>query len=279
VQVFTTAEGVIRRDHRGSVLLKGVADLDEVLAGGQWDRLADLPADGQAELQQAVFTVPVRPATIVAVGLNYRSHADEVSQPVPDAPMFGAMDGQPVSACDEVVTLPAQAPGCVDYEGEIAVVMARRAYRVPAKQAWSVVAGLAAINDVTARDVQMAAVQRGDLAGITASKAFPGFKPFGPGIMTVSGSASDTELITRVNGEVRQRAALGDLLFGVPTLVEAITATVELQAGDVICTGSPAGVGFVRGAFLRPGDVVEITVGSLPPLRTTFGAEQSPRRD
>jgi 2-keto-4-pentenoate hydratase/2-oxohepta-3-ene-1,7-dioic acid hydratase in catechol pathway len=82
---------------------------------------------------------------------------------------------------------------------------------------------------------------------------------------------ADLTVTTSVNGELRQQATLGDLIFDVPTLIEAITANIELQPGDVISTGTPAGVGFVSGRFLVPGDVVEITLGDLPPLHNVFG--------
>jgi 2-keto-4-pentenoate hydratase/2-oxohepta-3-ene-1,7-dioic acid hydratase in catechol pathway len=158
----------------------------------------------------------------------------------------------------------------VDYEGEIGVVISRSAYQVPAADAWSYVAGLTPVNDVSARDVQMAAAAQGDMVRALSSKSFPGFKPLGPGIL-IGAQYADLKVTTSVNGELRQQATLGDLIFDVPTLIEAITASIELRPGDVISTGTPAGVGFVTGRFLVPGDVVEITLGDLPPLRNEFG--------
>jgi 2-keto-4-pentenoate hydratase/2-oxohepta-3-ene-1,7-dioic acid hydratase in catechol pathway len=146
----------------------------------------------------------------------------------------------------------------VDYEGEVGIVISRPAYQVAAADAWSYVAGLTAVNDVTARDVQRAAAKQGDMAGMLVSKAFPGFKPLGPGILTTAHDHADLQLTTSVNGELRQQASTGDLLFDVPTLIEAVSASIELQPGDVICTGSPAGVGFVSGRFLVPGDLITL---------------------
>jgi 2-keto-4-pentenoate hydratase/2-oxohepta-3-ene-1,7-dioic acid hydratase in catechol pathway len=89
--------------------------------------------------------------------------------------------------------------------------------------------------------------------------------------LTTTQDRADIQLTTSVNGELRQQASTGDLLFDVPTLIEAISASIELLPGDVISTGSPAGVGFVSGRFLVPGDLIEITLGDLPPLRNVFG--------
>jgi 2-keto-4-pentenoate hydratase/2-oxohepta-3-ene-1,7-dioic acid hydratase in catechol pathway len=271
MQVFTTTEGVVRVDDRGTTLLTGLKSLDDVLAAGRWDRLADCSAGQSVDLDARTVKPPVLPTNFVIVGLNYRSHAEEVGQPVPDAPLFLPIGGDAVRASGDIIPAPPSAPDQVDYEGEIGVVIARSAYQVAAADAWSYVAGLTPVNDVSARDVQMAAAAQSDMAGMVASKAFPGFKPLGPGILTGAHDSADLKLTTSVNGELRQQATLGDLIFDVPTLIEAISASIELRPGDVICTGSPAGVGFVSGRFLVPGDVVEITLGDLPPLRNVFG--------
>jgi 2-keto-4-pentenoate hydratase/2-oxohepta-3-ene-1,7-dioic acid hydratase in catechol pathway len=233
--------------------------------------LADYPAGPSANLESLSFRPPVLPATIVLVGLNYRSHADEVAQPVPDAPLFFPIGGNGVVASGDVIPAPPSAPNQVDYEGEIGVVISRPAYQVAAADAWSHVAGLTPVNDVSARDVQMAAAAQGDMVGALSSKSFPGFKPLGPEILTGAHDHADLKVTTSANGELRQQTTLADLIFDVPTLIEAITANIELQPGDLISTGSPAGVGFVNGRFLVPGDVVEITLGDLPPLHNTFG--------
>jgi 2-keto-4-pentenoate hydratase/2-oxohepta-3-ene-1,7-dioic acid hydratase in catechol pathway len=270
MQVFTTTEGVVRVDNRGATLLADLASLDDVLAAGKWDQLAEHPAGPSVTLESLTVRPPVVPANIVLVGLNYRGHAEETGQPVPDAPMFFPIGGDAVAASGDVIPVPPSAPSQVDYEGEIGVVISRSAYQVPAADAWSYVAGLMPVNDVSARDVQMAAAAQGDMVRALSSKSFPGFKPLGPGIL-IGAQYADLKVTTSVNGELRQQATLGDLIFDVPTLIEAVTASIELRPGDVISTGSPAGVGFVSGRFLVPGDVVEITLGDLPPLRNAFG--------
>jgi 2-keto-4-pentenoate hydratase/2-oxohepta-3-ene-1,7-dioic acid hydratase in catechol pathway len=269
MQVFTTTEGVVRVDNRGATLLADLVSLGEVLAAGNWDQLADYRAGPSVNLESLTVKPPVVPATIVLVGLNYRSHADETGQPVPDAPLFFPIGGDAVVASGDVIPAPPSAPNQVDYEGEIGVVISRSAHQVAAADAWSYVAGLTPVNDVSARDVQKAGAAQGDMVRVLSSKRFPGFKPLGPGILTGAHHA-DLKVTTSVNGELRQRATLGDLIFDVPTLIEAVTASIELRPGDIISTGSPAGVGFVSGRFLVPGDVVEITLGDLPPLRNVF---------
>jgi 2-keto-4-pentenoate hydratase/2-oxohepta-3-ene-1,7-dioic acid hydratase in catechol pathway len=271
MQVFTTTEGVVRVDYRGATLLVGLKSLDDVLAAGEWDHLARYPAGPSVNLDALTIRPPVVPANIVLVGLNYRSHADEIGQPVPETPLFLPIGSVGVIASGDVIPSPPSAPNQVDYEGEIGVVISRPAYQVAAADAWSYVAGLTAVNDVTARDVQGAAAKQRDMAGMLVSKVFPGFKPLGPGILTTTQDRADIQLTTSVNGELRQQASTGDLLFDVPTLIEAISASIELRPGDVISTGSPAGVGFVSGRFLVPGDLIEITLGDLPPLRNVFG--------
>jgi 2-keto-4-pentenoate hydratase/2-oxohepta-3-ene-1,7-dioic acid hydratase in catechol pathway len=270
MQVFTTTEGVVRIDDRGATLLADLASLDDVLATGQWDQLADYPAGPSVTLESLSVRAPVLPANIVLVGLNYRSHADETGQPVPDAPMFFPIGGDAVIASGDVIPAPPSAPSQVDYEGEIGVVISRPAHQVAAADAWSYVAGLTPVNDVSARDVQKAGAAQNDMDRVLSSKRFPGFKPLGPGVLTGAQHA-DLTVTTSVNGEVRQQATLGDLIFDVPTLIETITANIELRPGDVISTGTPAGVGFVSGRYLVPGDVIEITLGDLPPLHNAFG--------
>jgi 2-keto-4-pentenoate hydratase/2-oxohepta-3-ene-1,7-dioic acid hydratase in catechol pathway len=272
MQVFTTTEGVVRVDNRGATLLADLKSLDEVLAAGKWDQLANYPAGPSVTLESLTFRPPVLPANIVLVGLNYRSHANETGQPIPDAPLFFPIGGDAVAASGDVIPAPPSAPNQVDYEGEIGVVISRSAHRIAAADAWSYVAGLTPVNDVSARDVQKAAAAQGDMVRALSSKTFPGFKPLGPGILTgAHDHDADLKVTTSVNGELRQQATLGDLIFDVPTLIEAISASIELRPGDVISTGSPAGVGFVSGRCLIPGDVVEITLGDLPPLRNVYG--------
>jgi 2-keto-4-pentenoate hydratase/2-oxohepta-3-ene-1,7-dioic acid hydratase in catechol pathway len=157
----------------------------------------------------------------------------------------------------------------VDYEGEVAIVIGREARDIDPALAWTFIAGVTAANDVSARDVQMAGLANGDY---TTAKTFPSFKPLGPGLIIGDEARGTLSITTTVNGELRQHADTDDLIFAVPEIVATVSKTVALRPGDVILTGSPGGVGFMKAQFLSPGDVVEVTVGSLPPLRNEVAA-------
>jgi 2-keto-4-pentenoate hydratase/2-oxohepta-3-ene-1,7-dioic acid hydratase in catechol pathway len=227
-------------------------------------------------LSDAVLLAPTVPAQIVIVGLNYRSHVEEIGQPVPEAIMFVVSDRVDAAAAgpETPIVLPAEAPEQVDYEGEVAVVIGREARDVDPALAWTFIAGVTAANDVSARDAQMAGLANGDY---TSAKTFPSFKPLGPGLITGEEARATLSVRTTVNGELRQNADTDDLIFAIPEVVATVSKTVVLRPGDVILTGSPGGVGFTNGQFLAPGDVVEVTVGALPPLRNEVAA--SPLND
>ena len=138
----------------------------------------------------------------------------------------------------------------VDYEGELGVIMGRDGS----------IGGLTVVNDVSARDVQQRAMQLRDPA-LGLGKLFPSFKPCGPCVVTPDElplESLDLELSTLVNGELRQRARTSDLIFPIPALLAAASAQAALHPGDLICTGTPGGVGAASGVFLKPGDVVEV---------------------
>jgi 2-keto-4-pentenoate hydratase/2-oxohepta-3-ene-1,7-dioic acid hydratase in catechol pathway len=269
VQLFQTTLGVARRDGDELVILDGKAD---ILEWAMSDNVATAPEKERVALSDAVLLAPTVPAQIVIVGLNYRSHVEEIGQPIPEEILFIA-----VSDCADIakgpedpIVLPAQAPAQVDYEGEIAIVIGREAADVTLESAWTFIAGVTAVNDVSARDVQRAGLASGDYQ---SAKAFTSFKPLGPGLIIGDEARQTLSLTTTVNGEVRQNATTDELIFAIPEIVATVSKTVALQPGDVILSGSPAGVGFMKGQFLSPGDVVEVTVGGLPPLRNKVAAE------
>jgi 2-keto-4-pentenoate hydratase/2-oxohepta-3-ene-1,7-dioic acid hydratase in catechol pathway len=268
VQLFQTTLGAARRDGDELVVLDGAADVVEwAMSGG----LSDAPERGRIALSDAVLLAPTVPAQIVIVGLNYRSHVEEIGYPVPEAIMFVASDRVDAAAAgpETPIVLPAEAPERVDYEGEVAIVIGREARDIDPASAWTFIAGVTAANDVSARDVQMAGVANGDF---TSAKTFPSFKPIGPGLITGDEARGSLSVTTTVNGELRQKANTDELIFAIPEVVATVSKTVTLHPGDVILTGSPGGVGFVKEQFLAPGDVVEVTVGALPPLRNEVAA-------
>ena len=262
MQLFQTTLGAARRDGDELVVLDGTAD---VLAWAMSDGISGAPGKERVALSDAVLLAPTVPAQIVIVGLNYRSHIEEIGYPVPGAIMFAVSDRVDAATGPETpIVLPVEAPERVDYEGEVAIVIGREARDIDPALAWTFIAGVTAANDVTARDLQKAGLPKQDY---TTAKTFPSFKPLGPGLITGDEARGTLSITTTVNGEVRQEADTDELIFAIPEIVATVSKTVALHAGDVILTGSPAGVGLVKAQFLSPGDVVDIIVGALPPLR------------
>jgi 2-keto-4-pentenoate hydratase/2-oxohepta-3-ene-1,7-dioic acid hydratase in catechol pathway len=279
VQLFQTDLGVGRRVGDQLEILVGVSDLHEFvvdggLIGTRIDELADAEFSTTIPLESAVLHVPVRPKRLIQVGLNYHSHLAEVGRPVPDTPMFAVTDtADTLSDPGATVTFPDDDPDQVDHECEVAIVIGAAASALAAADAWSIIAGLTACNDVSARGLQRKGFAEGNFG---AGKMLTGFKPLGPGlILAPDASVGPLEISLTVNGEERQRASTADMVFSIPELIEIITRDHALEPGDVVMTGSPAGVGFFTGKFLHDGDVVDITLADLPPLRTRFALRDS----
>jgi 2-keto-4-pentenoate hydratase/2-oxohepta-3-ene-1,7-dioic acid hydratase in catechol pathway len=212
----------------------------------------------------AVLCPPVAPSKIVCVGLNYHAHIAEsatvvAGTPPPDEPLLFLKPPSAVIASGEVIRRPPRLER-MDPEGELAVVIGRRARRVSADRALEHVAGLTCFNDVSARDYQR---RDGQWA---RAKGFDTFAPLGPWI--AAGLAPDRLAVTcRVNGEVRQRGSTADLIFPVPFLIAHISSIMTLEVGDVIATGTPAGV-----APIEVGDEVEVEVEGVGVLRNRVEA-------
>lgn len=269
MQYFNTTKGCARREGENLVLLEVPADaLQEHLLAGELDALAHAPTSGHLALDDAEFLPPLTPARLIIIGLNYRAHADEVGMATPDQLMFVPAEvGDSLASGGGSIRLPSDYPDQVDYEAEIAVIIGRSAADVAADDAWNHIAGITAANDVTARDLQ--AIKFADL-DFTSAKLLPTFKPLGPGVISTDEARLGLTVSSAVNGEIRQQATDADMLFSIPELVSILSDRLGLQPGDVILTGSPAGVGNAAGTFLRPGDQVEVTIGNLPPLRSTI---------
>jgi len=206
----------------------------------------------------AYWFAPVpRPGKIVCVGLNYRDHAEESKLAVPKTPVIFSKFSSCVIAPGEPVVIPVSSEK-VDYEAELAVVIGRRACRVTAERAYHHVLGYTAFNDVTARDFQFGdgQWQRG--------KSCDTFAPMGQTIVTTDEIPDPHALrITlTLNGVVMQDSNTSQLIFRVPEVIEFITNSITLEPGDVIATGTPAGVGFARKppVFLQPGDRMEVDI-------------------
>lgn len=205
---------------------------------------------------------------IVCVGLNYSDHAAEQGLELPSAPLLFAKTSNTLRADGDDIPLPPHI-GHVDAEAELAVVIERRASRLSADDALEAVAGYTAANDVSARDIQF-----GDKQWFRG-KSFDGFCPIGPRIVptTELGDAADLRVVQRLNGETLQDSTTSRLVFGVGELVAYVSGALTLEPGDLILTGTPAGVGIFREppVSLRPGDVVEIEVEGIGVLRNPCG--------
>ena len=210
----------------------------------------------------------MRPGKVICVGQNYRAHRDEMGgREMREPTLFGKFAQTVIGNGDEIV-LPREASH-VDAEAELAVVIGERASRVPQERAGDVIAGYTCANDVSARDAQFGDGQwfRG--------KSFDTFCPVGPRIVDAAGlDPRDARVQQRLNGEVLQDARTSDLIFDVPTLVAYITAAITLEAGDLILTGTPEGVGVFREpkVTLADGDVVEIELDGIGVLRNPVRA-------
>jgi 2-keto-4-pentenoate hydratase/2-oxohepta-3-ene-1,7-dioic acid hydratase in catechol pathway len=196
---------------------------------------------------------PVAPSKIVCVGLNYKDHAAEVKKALPAEPLIFIKPPTALLNPGDAIRLP-PGVGRVDYEGELAVVVGRRAHRVPRAKAREHVFGITCLNDVTARDLQAKDVQ------YTRAKGFDTFAPLGPCIAVGAGE-EPRRVETWVNGARRQGSSTAQLIFGIDELVEFISFVMTLEPGDVISTGTPAGIG-----PLAAGDRVTVKVEGVGEL-------------
>ena len=198
----------------------------------------------------------VEPSKIVCVGRNYAAHARELGNEVPKQPLLFFKPSSSLIGPDEAIVLPG-ASNQVEYESEIGVVIGRRARKVSAADAMQFVRGFTCANDVTARDLQKTDGQWG------RAKGFDTFCPVGPRVAEDVDWANLT-VIGRVNGTERQRGSVHNMIFPIPVLIEYISGIMTLEAGDLILTGTPEGVG-----KLAPGDVVEVEIPGVGVLRNT----------
>jgi 2-keto-4-pentenoate hydratase/2-oxohepta-3-ene-1,7-dioic acid hydratase in catechol pathway len=213
-------------------------------------------------LTSAHLLASVTPSKIICVGRNYRDHAKELGNEVPTEPLLFFKPPSSLLNPGGIVRMPA-ASARVDFEGELALVIARRTTRLTPNADWrSVIRGYTLANDVTARDLQKKEPQW------TRAKGFDTFCPVGPIVSDEVDPAAGLTLETRVNGELRQHGSTLDFIFSIPELLTYITEAITLEPGDLILTGTPSGVG-----PLAPGDRVEITIPGLGTLANTFQPE------
>ena len=221
--------------------------------------------------------IPVPRKNIMCVGRNYHEHAKEFHDSgfdatagktaVPDDPIIFTKAPTSVTGPNASIPSHLDPTSSVDYEGELGVVIGKGGRGILKPDAFEHVYGYTVVNDVTARNLQHKHKQW------FVGKSLDGFCPMGPTLLTADevSDVGSLNLITAVNGEIRQDASVSDLIFDIPTLIETISAGITLEPGDIIATGTPVGVGigFEPPIFLKPGDVVRVTIEPIGSLENT----------
>lgn len=266
----------VRDGNRIHVAFDGrLSDLDALVRSGSEGleaahhacRMGEVVAEGELE-----FLPPlIRPQKVVCVGLNYRDHAAETSFSVPDFPTLFARFASSFVGHGAPITKPLLSDQ-LDFEGEMVAVIGRSGRNIPPSVALDHVIGYSIFNDVSVRDYQMKTPQW------TAGKNFDGTGAFGPWLVTADAlprGASGLKLETRLNGQVVQAASTADMVFDVAALVSLLSSFMTLEAGDVLVTGTPAGVGMTRTPplWMSAGDVCEVEIEGIGLLRNLVAAD------
>lgn len=231
---------------------------------------ASAPAEGARPFAQADLGPPApRPRQVMAIGANYRDHVEEGDFPVQEFPlMFTKWPSSFMGPVGDIV-LPGES---VDWEAELVFVMGKLARNVPKAKGWDYVAGLTVGQDVTERAVQL----RGLAPQFGPSKSYPGFSPSGPWLVTPDEFANpdDLQILCSLNGEQMQNGRTSNMVFGVPAIIEVLSQFLTLYPGDVIYTGTPAGVGLhcIPPRYLRPGDEIVTAIPGIGEMHHRFVA-------
>jgi 2-keto-4-pentenoate hydratase/2-oxohepta-3-ene-1,7-dioic acid hydratase in catechol pathway len=247
-------------------LVDGARDLKQLLSVPGWEDRAAKASGAILALDEVDF-LPVAPhadAKILALGWAYKSHAHETGHQETEFPMFFTKFPQALAGHGRPLVRPAISAK-FDFEGEVAVVVGRAAHDIDEKDALSCIAGYTIMMDGSIRDWQKHSV--------TAGKNFDGLTPLGPWMVSAgaAGAHDGFELQTRLNGEVMQQATTAQLIWPIPYLVSYCSRFTTLKPGDIISTGTPAGVGHKRDpqVFMKPGDVIEVNVSGIGTLSNT----------
>jgi len=253
---------IVRFMHEGDAVT-GILEDGRVYpaAGSIYSELRMIEADS-LPVGEATLLPPVLPSKVVAVGLNYRDHAEEVGAPIPAEPLLFMKPSTSVIGPGEPIVHPSVCTR-MDYEAELALVVKEKAYRVTEEDAVPFILGYTCCNDVTARDIQTRDGQW------TRAKSFDTFCPIGPVIETNVDPAR-LNVMSRLNGETRQSSNTGQFIFPVFELFSFISHIMTLLPGDVITTGTPSGIG-----AMKPGDTVEIEIEGIGVLRNEIVAEHT----
>lgn len=262
---------------------RGAIDVEKVSGGrfgsdpqsvyDRWHEFTTWAASAQGATEAVRFAMKdlgppaPRPRQVFAIGANYRAHAAEGGVAVPESPMV--FTKWPSSFTGPVADI-VLAGETVDWEAELVAVVGKRARNVPAEHGWDYIAGLTVGQDVTERTLQ----HRGHNAQFCLGKSCPGFSPSGPWLVTLDELADpgDLEIGCTLNGKQMQKARTSELVFSIPILVEELSRHVILEPGDVIFTGTPAGVGFKRKppVYIAAGDELITTIEGIGQMHHRF---------
>ena len=247
--------------------------LREALAAGALPELARLAtAKPDFALSEVTFApvIPDAAAKVICVGVNYMPHIKEMGRERPDKPVLFTRFADSIVGHGRPLLKPLASPQ-FDFEGELAVVIGKRARRVPRERALDHVAGFSCFNDGSVRDYQRHSPQ------FTPGKNFHRSGALGPWLVTTDEIADPRELklTTRLNGAVVQHESVGELCFDVPQLIEYCSILAQLEPGDVIVTGTPGGVGAGRKPplWMKPGDTIEVEITGIGTLRNPVAAD------
>jgi 2-keto-4-pentenoate hydratase/2-oxohepta-3-ene-1,7-dioic acid hydratase in catechol pathway len=249
-----------------SIIAGGAEALDRVARWVQRPPAGELP-----DMETIRLRAPIaRPPKIICIGLNYRDHAEEGKMTIPEVPTVFCKFATSIIGPRDPIVLPKNSVK-PDYEAEFVVVIGKRGRHIPEENWRDYVFGYSILNDVSARDFQMATTQW------TMGKTFDTFAPFGPEIVTADEVENPHNLAISLtlNGEVMQNSNTGNMIFQTPRLIAFLSSVMTLEPGDIISTGTPAGVGFARKPprWLRPGDEVTVRVEGLGELTNPVIAE------
>ena len=246
----------------GGLIKYGMIDVDRVIElQGSYIRKSSAPTDRMHYLNEVTLLSPVEPAQVVAIGLNYVDHAKELSLPLPKEPMMFMVSPTAVTGPDEAILL-AHPEHRIDFEAELAIVIGKKAHKVPAEHALRYVFGYTIALDISDRDLQERDGQ------YTRAKSYPTYKPMGP-VVETDLQPNRVGIQLKQNGLLKQDGTTRQFVHPIEKIVEAVTEVMTLYPGDVILTGTPAGVD-----RLQDGDVLETTIDGIGTLKNSVVALQ-----
>ena len=237
-----------------------IPDIGEMFFRGNWpERIADINDSGQI-IKDRIGCPIHAPSKIICLGKNYAEHAKEGGFDKPDKPLIFCKTPNALNGPFDPIVLP-KSSGQIDWEVELVIIIGKEGKRIPKSEAWGYIAGFTIMNDVSGREAQFSDSQwfRG--------KSFDGFAPIGPYIVTPDeiGDVNNLRLTAKVDNEIMQDGNTRDMIFDVCTIIEDISEDITLIPGDIISTGTPAGVGIFRDppVVLKPGNVVECYIENI----------------